>query len=235
MQRYITSWRAWVIGSAGALFLIMAASEYFDIPHLLLGGPSSPINFAELAVEASLIAGAAAFIWALISRFDRRLNATLGQLERLATMDDLTGIPNRRQCLHRLEHEVQRARRFERPISVAIMDLDGFKSINDRLGHLVGDMTLVDFTRVVARLIRGQDFFGRLGGDEFLVIFIEALPEEWCAAHTPTSIPGIPAVTLSAGVTAPQAEDSSMTDCLRRADEALYQAKTTGRNKVEVG
>jgi diguanylate cyclase (GGDEF)-like protein len=169
----------------------------------------------------------------------------LHELKRLATQDDLTGIPNRRVCMERLAAEFERSRRFQRPLCIAIIDLDGFKSINDRQGHLAGDSTLVNFTRVVTRHVRAQDFFGRLGGDEFLVIFLETgiregaailerIREQWALAYAPTVVRGTSPVTLSAGITSPKPNDKSLTDCLRRADEGLLLAKTTGRNRIEL-
>jgi diguanylate cyclase (GGDEF)-like protein len=239
-------WKLRLITGLAILLLFMMASEYFDFPHLLLGGRASPPNMAELGLEAIVILVIGVLVWYGISRFEKQIQFSMDQLERLAIMDDLTGLPNRRHCMSRLDNEIQRARRFNRPVSIAIMDLDGFKSINDQLGHLAGDHTLVEFTGLVARHIRSQDFFGRLGGDEFLVIFIETqlseaasilerVREQWSIAYAPTVVRGGVQVTLSAGVTTPQPNDKSMTDCLRRSDQALYRAKTSGKNKIETG
>jgi diguanylate cyclase (GGDEF)-like protein len=238
-------WRFWFIAGLLLILAFISASEYLDLPHLLLNAPPTPLNVAELMMEGGLLLVLALVVWLRAGSMERDLNQTVEQLEKLATLDDLTGLPNRRQCLMRLDNEIQRARRFQRPVSVAIMDLDGFKAINDRLGHLAGDRVLVEFTGLVARHIRSQDFFGRLGGDEFLVIFIETqlndagiilerVREQWCLAYTPTVTPGVKPVTLSAGVTTPQPGDTSMTDCLRRSDQALYKAKANGRNRVEL-
>jgi diguanylate cyclase (GGDEF)-like protein len=245
MGGFARHWRILLIGSLLGFFFALVASEYLDLPHLFFGlAPTAP-NPGEVFLEGSITLVGGVLLWNLIGRFVTRLNSSMDELQRLATHDDLTGIPNRRQCLERLGAEFDRALRFNRPLSIAIIDLDGFKSINDSQGHLAGDKTLISFTRVVTRHVRAQDFFGRLGGDEFLVLFIETgakeggvilnrVRERWANAYAPTITRGSSPITLSAGVTSPLPGDESMTDCLRRADEGLMRAKANGRNRIEL-
>lgn len=238
-------WRIWFIVGLIIFYSVLLVSEYLDLPYLLFGVKHDEPNPAHLIIEGLVVLLAAFVGWNLVGRFESRMNSSLEALHRLASQDDLTGIPNRRRSLERLSTEFERSLRFSRPLSIAIIDLDGFKSINDTQGHLAGDQTLVNFTKVVTRHVRSQDFFGRLGGDEFLVIFIETgtregaailerVREQCALAYTSASAQGTAPVTLSAGITSPLPNDTSMTDCLRRADEGLIRAKTNGRNRIEL-
>jgi diguanylate cyclase (GGDEF)-like protein len=156
--------------------------------------------------------------------------------------DTLTGTLSRRFILETLNKQLaQLARQPERPFSVAIMDLDHFKNVNDTYGHLVGDKVLYEFSRVVSSRVREQDYFGRFGGEEFLLILNEiptneaiAVLNRICEAtrlqvftHEGNYIP----VTVSIGFTTARPTDK-VDDLIERADTALYQAKQGGRNRV---
>ena len=165
------------------------------------------------------------------------------ELHVMATVDSLTGILNRRRFLEIAEQEIERARRYERPLSIIAIDLDHFKDVNDRLGHAAGDDVLASLARVLQDQTRRQDVVGRIGGEEFAVILPETSRPaaielaERVRAHLRSvtiAASGIAlSVTASLGVAEVVPTDRSASQALRRADQALYRAKRQGRNRVE--
>ena len=165
------------------------------------------------------------------------------ELVKQASTDSLTGIGNRRHYIAQAELEMARSRRFNRPFSVLMLDVDHFKPINDRYGHAVGDVVLQGVVRRANDSLRQSDQIARLGGEEFAAL----LPETGLSAATIVAerirqhlaerpvIAGGQAVpcTISIGVAEMQPNDATIDDLLRRADEALYRAKAAGRNRVE--
>jgi diguanylate cyclase (GGDEF)-like protein len=163
------------------------------------------------------------------------------RLETLIFEDPLTGLANRRFILTQLGSLVSGARRHGRPLSIAIIDIDHFKSVNDEHGHHVGDQVLVAVTGALRNHMRAEDQLGRLGGEEFLTVLpdtdhdaamaaAERMREEVAATsfvHDGTEL----AVTVSLGVATWEAEEPPEL-LLRRADEALYAAKGGGRDQV---
>ncbi|MBM6619614.1 GGDEF domain-containing protein [Bacillus suaedaesalsae] len=157
-------------------------------------------------------------------------------LEKMAYQDSLTGIANRRQLLEWIEQLVKKQPAH---MSVIFFDIDHFKRINDQFGHLIGDQVLVEFTNVIKEHIQPEDYFGRWGGEEFVVITLQSLPEtiqlaerlkEIVSEHCFTKVGN---VTSSFGVDTlrPGEQPDSLFD---RADTALYLAKQEGRNLVKV-
>ena len=169
-------------------------------------------------------------------------NRFFGQMYALATTDFLTGIYNRQHIISRLESEFARARRYDRPLSLLLYDIDHFKQINDTFGHIAGDQLLIESSRLVAKNIRQQDFFGRLGGDEFVVICPETelnntvlmaqrlsqLIEKWSYSHQSRKLD----FSISIGIAAVTDEMRSTTDLLAKADTLMYKSKHRGRNHV---
>lgn len=160
----------------------------------------------------------------------------------LATTDDLTGAKNRRHFMERAELEVHRLRRHGVPFSVALLDLDHFKQVNDTYGHQAGDDVLKESVRRWQDGRRPFDTFGRLGGEEFAVllpgadadaamIVAERLRSIICDTPMQT-IAGPINVTVSIGVAEADTDDGVIEGTLGRADEALYLAKREGRNQV---
>jgi diguanylate cyclase (GGDEF)-like protein len=158
-----------------------------------------------------------------------------------ATHDALTGLLNRRAILARLNEELSRAKRENGTLSLGMCDLDHFKKVNDTLGHQAGDDVLIAFTQCLQPQLREQDSFGRYGGEEFIVIAPcppggteEGLYERLCARVAETEIrtkSGPVSLTVSIGVA--RGTGQSTADALLAAsDEALYQAKAAGRNRV---
>ncbi len=167
------------------------------------------------------------------------------ELERLATRDHLTGLLGRRRILEMLDEELERRRdrRSQASLSVLLLDLDHFKQINDTFGHAGGDQVLRQFVSTVHESRRGDDQFGRLGGEEFLLVLQGAdadgarqLAERIRLAvqdrpyyvHERTGV----RLTVSIGCAHASIDDRRSSDLLERADRALYEAKRSGRNRV---
>ncbi len=161
------------------------------------------------------------------------------------TVDPLTGVGNRATVLGHLEKHFDLARRYKRPLSVILADLDHFKSVNDTYGHATGDLALQTFGMILMGRLRGSDQVGRIGGEEFLVVLPETHGHEAVSVAEnlrnalrtePVSRPdGTPFyVKCSLGVARIQDEDANGGSLLARADVALYRAKNLGRDRVEM-
>ena len=173
-------------------------------------------------------------------RFERQLMAANQQLEQLATTDSLTGIWNRRHLETVIQAAIERSGRYDEPLSLILCDLDGFKSINDRHGHPVGDQVLIEFCRRIGQTLRRSDGFGRWGGEEFVILLphsdlqaAAALAEQLRQRVAATPFPGAGTVTASFGVAQRQAGESEEA-WFQRIDQHLYAAKEAGRNRVVV-
>lgn len=171
-----------------------------------------------------------------------QLRQCLNELEKLAITDSLTEIWNRRRISELAQREFNRACRYNRPFSLIIFDIDTFKKVNDTYGHAVGDQVLKIIAKTVLGSLRKVDFFGRWGGEEFLIILPEievktainvAERLRKCIAKTviPLEEKSLQ-VTVSIGVASYQPADKEIDDILQRADQALYHAKNQGRNQV---
>jgi len=165
------------------------------------------------------------------------------EIYRLTIQDGLTRIHNQRALGDFLDREVARSQRHSRPLSVLMFDIDKFKAINDAHGHLCGDFVLRELAECVGETVRKEDLFARYGGEEFALVLVETgLPEATYAAErvraaveahqfrfetTPIKL------TISIGVATTSGDpDATPNGLLKAADERLYQAKRTGRNKV---
>ncbi len=164
------------------------------------------------------------------------------ELELLATTDMLTEIYNRRKMYEILEHEYTRAKRYKTDLSVVMFDIDYFKKINDTHGHDVGDYVLKTVAKNVKKVLREIDYFGRWGGEEFLIILPQTnlegaytVAEKVRKVIENTGFGKIGKVTASFGVATYIEElDNSPDEILKSADIALYDAKKKGRNRVSV-
>lgn len=168
------------------------------------------------------------------------LRATLQQVEELAMRDSLTGLYNRRHVEGLLEQECLRHARSGAPLSIALIDLDHFKQVNDTHGHATGDAVLATAARVLAEQLRRTDLVGRWGGEEFLLVLPDTdLPEAWTVLErarialsqvvVTLAAPQL-RVTLSAGLAKARPEGSTGA-MLEEADRGLYRAKAQGRNR----
>ncbi|MCU0571715.1 MAG: diguanylate cyclase [Syntrophobacteraceae bacterium] len=172
----------------------------------------------------------------------QQLQAAMDNLVEQALTDPLTHSPNRRSILNTLDKEISRASREGSVFWVSMLDIDRFKTVNDRLGHLGGDAVLRECVRRVQSVLRPYDAIGRLGGEEFLIVL--PTPGKACPlsafervrqviSDTPFEF-GMTelTVTVSQGITA-WTQGDCLDDLLRKADEALYRAKRNGRNRLE--
>ena len=160
------------------------------------------------------------------------------EARQLADLDALTGLHNRRYFHETLAREVARAQRYNRQLALIVFDLDDFKSVNDRVGHLAGDAVLAEAAERVRDVVRSADIACRVGGDEFAVILPEStladadqLYRRIQAAVSSRPISQVGKLYLSAGVTELRPEDDAVT-FFQRADEALYRAKHAGKGQV---
>lgn len=168
------------------------------------------------------------------------------ELKRQAHLDYLTELSNRRHFIKQGEVELSRAIRYGNPLSLMLLDIDFFKSINDTYGHNVGDLAIQSLSKVCKDTMRQVDIIGRLGGEEFAIILPETSSKKAvevaerlreAVANTKVTPPvGLPIqFTVSIGVTSLDQKDANIDMLLDQADKAMYQAKKTGRNKVCVG
>ena len=157
----------------------------------------------------------------------------------LAITDEVTGIWNRRHFLQRLQDEIDRARRYGLCFSVAMIDLDHFKVINDAHGHAVGDRILADMGRLLRKIARASDVPARYGGEEFVILMPMTDPEHgWMAAERLRAaigdhiFPRRKKLTVSIGLACYPEDGRTSGELLKRADSALYEAKRTGRDRT---
>jgi diguanylate cyclase (GGDEF)-like protein/PAS domain S-box-containing protein len=173
------------------------------------------------------------------------VKAYQSQLEHIAHFDTLTNLPNRLLLADRLQQSMAQAQRRGQKLAVAYLDLDGFKTVNDRYGHAVGDQLLVKLANAMKGTLREGDTLARLGGDEFVAVLIDLDIPDSCvpmltrlldAASEPVHLSGqMLQVSASVGVTFyPQALDVEADQLLRQADQAMYQAKLAGNNRYHV-
>lgn len=162
------------------------------------------------------------------------------EIERIATVDQLTGIYNRHKFEELFALESERSRRFLQPLSLILIDIDHFKSVNDTYGHDIGDKVLVQLAATVQENIRKIDIFARWGGEEFLLLCpstdkenVREFAEKLRAAVENTLFPVVGKITISMGVSLFDPEDS-FGELFKRADQGLYYAKEHGRNQVGV-
>jgi len=192
-----------------------------------------------LSFEALLFTIAIAFILLAMAK-----ERTEHRHKTAALIDPLTGIANRRAFLQDGEAQLKRQSTDPRPTAVMLLDLDNFKSINDRFGHAVGDRALQIFAQAASACMRRLDLFGRLGGEEFAAVLVDTTHERALAigeqirtsfADATRDVDGRPvAATVSIGIVISQDAVLDLSALLAQADHALYRAKDNGRNRVEV-
>ncbi|ERE05287.1 PAS domain S-box protein [Pseudogulbenkiania ferrooxidans] len=166
------------------------------------------------------------------------------ELDRVAHYDPLTGVPNRRLLSDRLRQAIVRANRSGKSCAVCFLDLDGFKAVNDKYGHAVGDQLLVAVSNNLKAILRGDDTLARLGGDEFVVLLSEVGGAEECmlvldrvlaTASQPMPVgDAAVSVTASIGVSLYPQDNVDPDTLLRHADQAMYLAKDAGKNRYQL-
>jgi diguanylate cyclase (GGDEF)-like protein len=166
------------------------------------------------------------------------------ELERLANFDSLTGLYNRQAILSKLRELINRAKRYKEDFSVSMLDIDHFKKVNDRYGHLTGDDVLEKIAALIRQNIRDTDIAGRYGGEEFIIILPQANLSSALVvaerirniienAEMKDSAGNVFAITVSQGLSGWERGEDAYS-LISRADEALYKAKANGRNRVEI-
>jgi diguanylate cyclase (GGDEF)-like protein len=168
-----------------------------------------------------------------------RVRTLMNKLEEQALADELTGLANLRALRETVAIEIERSRRFDHPLTLAYLDIDDFKGVNDRVGHVAGDRVLVSLASVARATMRSIDTVVRVGGDEFVILMPEtgdetALPlaDRLRAAFSrAVKVEGIP-VTCSIGLASFRRPPASVDEMLATADELMYEAKADGGDAV---
>ncbi len=235
-------WIITLITVLGLLFAIFASrlltGDLLDLENLSRG--TSRLGKGDLAHRVSV--NRQDELGRLAEAFNdmaAQLEANKTSLELLATHDSLTGLYNRHEFQRRIDEELKRFQRYGKRLSLILFDLDHFKKVNDNFGHHRGDQVLVSFAGIVKRIIRGSDIFARWGGEEFVLITPETtlqdatlLAERIRQTVADYEFVDVGKVTVSIGVSSARADDI-VEKLFKRADDALYQAKQGGRNRVE--
>ncbi|RDJ99470.1 putative bifunctional diguanylate cyclase/phosphodiesterase [Paraburkholderia lacunae] len=232
------------VAISGMHYAGMAAAEF---PPGSVCGAAKGVSAAWLATSVILFTFAILLGTLLLSRFDARTTFLTGavsslnsQIMRLATLDTLTGLPNRNTLTERIEHAIHRSRRQHSLFAILFMDLDGFKTINDSLGHSAGDEVLSAFAQRLLLCVRENDTVARLGGDEFVVLCENLASREeaalmaegvlermrqgvWADAQPLQVMPSI-------GIALCPHDGNTVDTLLKHADAAMYEAKRAGRS-----
>jgi len=241
VRQFLAGWAA-VSLTAGAVLFAVGDRLAFPVASI----PQQAVLWLALASvmgRVSLISGRINRLRDRLRDRNQALRASVNEVERLANVDELTQTFNRRAILSLVAREHRNVSGSGGVFSVAMLDLDHFKAVNDRCGHLVGDRILSRFSRLLTAGLRDCDRLGRYGGEEFLVLLpgagagqAEAILErirDMITAHRWSAIHPDARITVSAGVATFQHGDS-VESLLARADAALYEAKRQGRNRVNV-
>lgn len=207
-------------------------------------GPGAGVDLSDVAVLLRRWEKADARMEKIVSisdRYQSHLRELTHRMDFMARTDPLTGLPNRRDMIERLEREIDRFERYRTPFSVIMFDIDDFKRVNDTFGHEAGDKVLRNVAMVLGKTLRRTDSCSRWGGEEFLVLCPEiGRAEAWlvgekcrrAVAAERVELPeGSAAVTLSGGVAAIEG-GLDMDGVIRVADDALYRAKAAGKDAL---
>ena len=224
----------WLTGSAAygllavlATFLVGPLGAYLDgyrFSSMLLATWNAGMRTAVFCIVVLLLMGM------------RKLVARLNEQSRT---DELTGVANRRAFQEVAEQEIERSRRYHHELSLAYLDIDGFKAVNDRSGHALGDRVLIALASIACATARSVDMVARIGGDEFVILMPEtgadaALPlaERLRTACSRAAGSGAARVTCSVGLVTFERPPSDLEELLTRADGLMYEAKTAGGDGV---
>ena len=236
-----------IVLSLTVISVILSVLITAAIGYLLGGGGPGPIGTTIAVLVPLLIAPPMSYqLLALLNRLDQAET----RLQALSITDDLTQANNRRYFISLAELELARVRRYGGLSSLAILDLDDFKAINDSLGHPAGDALLREFAALCRKMLRGGDTFARYGGDEFIMLLPNTTPEVAAEAvdRIRRALPqpyasaganghGAPAparlrLAFSAGIAPITPDIDRLDDVIKRADETLYTAKRAGGDRV---
>jgi diguanylate cyclase (GGDEF)-like protein len=239
-----------IVGGLSVYYYAVAAvlamiGTWAQKPQLLTDPLNQATGIPFLVSQGALFLALAALLHFLSIQIVNTLSQMRNQadeMEQLALTDPLTDLSNRRHLLNRLEHEFSRSRRYHRALTLIFIDLDEFKAVNDRFGHMVGDDVLKGIAQSLRASIRSTDLLARVGGDEFAVLLPETTPDggikvinrlrESLLQYSTDASPSLPPLTFCAGVAQLSAEDESIDDLLARADRLQYLAKNAGKNST---
>lgn len=171
-------------------------------------------------------------------RKNKQLSELNKELEKLSTTDKLTGLPNRRKIENELDKTFSLWKRYRRPFTLLMIDIDDFKKINDSYGHQVGDVVLAELGRIFRRILRNTDVPSRWGGEEFLILCPETgrdegikIAEKIRSAVEDHDFGLGEKVTVSVGVCEAK-DNTSLNALLKEVDDKMYEAKRSGKNRV---
>ena len=254
----------WVPGNANRLtpFLLLSVAAFFlkgmragawwlgAIVAAIVGGyfvqgTNALVSGLDLVSAVLYLAAMAGIFYYHESvEVDRQRRRREDELQRLAHYDALTGVPNRVMLADRMAQALARAKRDQGLLAVCYLDLDGFKPINDRHGHAVGDRVLVEVTGRIRDCVREDDTVARLGGDEFVVLLVGLRATEECVGslqrmlesiHRPIAVDGhVVGLSASIGVALYPEDEEDADTLLRHADQAMYLAKLAGKNRFHL-
>lgn len=239
-------------GIARILLVLFCGVYLITLPMgypLILGFSAQSFPMAPLSVKILLaLTPALAFITHfgnIVAASTRTTSTRVSKLQSLAATDGLTGLVNRRQFNHQLDAEIARCKRYRKPLSLALFDIDDFKKINDFYGHPTGDRILKELGQLITQNIRESDIAARYGGEEFALILpetgqidayellerIRAMIERtvFCLPDNPMT------ATISVGVAQLDLDNAQSYEIIEKADAALYAAKKQGKNQVVYG
>ncbi|HEY9405746.1 MAG TPA: diguanylate cyclase [Pyrinomonadaceae bacterium] len=224
---------AWHVSRRAAVFVSLAGAAGYLLTERTTGHFDGRPGILYFNVLAQL----AAFLF--VTYFVSALRRSHNHQRELARTDDLTGVINRRSFFEASQHEINRARRHRHPFTVAYMDVDDFKLINDNYGHSIGDTVLRSVSRTIKNNIREIDVVARLGGDEFVILMPETgeAAAQVVVARVHESIMstmrdyGWP-ITFSIGVVTWATPPRTVDIMIKQADEAMYEVKNGGKNRV---
>lgn len=225
------------INSDTPSFIMISAGDESSIEQCLQLGAydyiAKPIRSRELNARIS----SALRYRAAILELRQANNA----LTKIAHLDSLTGVMNRGRFMDVAEWEVKKFHRYQEPLSFILIDIDHFKEVNDKHGHLVGDWVIKGLTDLCQSIIREADFIGRYGGEEFIICLPRSRIEDafhvaerlrqMCSEQEFKAPGSVLKCTISAGVTCATPKDSTLVNIINRADKFLYQSKRSGRNR----
>ena len=241
-NRFVTMVRLGVFGGIGYVTVVGVFFGLEEPVLTLLGGVAIANVFGAITAHRLHVAKRREYLRLIEQRhLNEELRALNSDLEALATTDSLTGINNRRHFFTLASDELSRAKRYQRPLTALMIDIDRFKLVNDRHGHSGGDKVLRAVVQTCITTLRETDVLGRLGGDEFAILLPETSDGKDQADRLRRTVERLRTtlddgtdltLTVSIGVTSVRPEDESIDEVLARADEAMYQAKQNGRNSV---
>ncbi len=240
---YLLVYAAYILGgsSSGIIYTIASVCMIFLINYFFV------LNISELAINSAVLGLVIGSLLALvhtnkIDEYHTILHDKYKILKKIAATDGLTGIMNKHAFSETLHEHFEKSKEKKELFSLLLLDLDDFKAINDKHGHSIGDEVLVSFTYIVKLILRKDDIFARIGGDEFAIILKETplkdairvaqkICQELAKKEIYVTNDSI-YITTSIGLSQNSASDTNEKELFDRADRALYKAKDEGRNRV---